>query len=111
MAAVLERTQELGVLRAVGMSRPATFGLMILEALLMVSTGGVLGLLIAWFAGPSIQDRIRPFVPLAPDSPLPMSTGAIFQCLLLLAAVGAVVGMYPAWRASRLAPAVALKVD
>lgn len=112
MAAVLERTHELGVLRAVGMSRPATFSLMILEALLLTSSGGIIGLLIAIIAGPSIQDQIRPFVPLAPESGLPpVTSDAGMHCLLLLAVVGVAVGTYPAWRASRLPPAVALRTE
>jgi len=112
MASVMERTQELGILRAVGMSRSATFGLMIIEALLLTSTGGLIGFLLSLVAGPSVQDRIRPFVPLAPESgALPLTSAAVFECLALLLVVGAVVGTYPAWRASRLAPAIALRAE
>jgi putative ABC transport system permease protein len=112
MAAVIERTQELGVLRAVGMRRESAFAMMIGESLLLTLLGGAIGFLIALFAGPAIQSGIRPYVPLAPDSGMPVLTwDVVGRCLSMIVAVGLIVGVYPAWRASRLSPAVAQRVE
>ena len=112
MAAVIERTQELGILRALGMSRSSAFGLMISESAMLTILSGIIGLAAAAIAGPAILNVIRPSLPLAPESGLaPVTLLAAVESLGLIAAVGIVVGMYPAWRASRLAPAVALRMD
>jgi putative ABC transport system permease protein len=110
LAAVLERTAELGVLRAVGASRLAIFRLVALEALLLALGGGVLGLLLAAGGGRWIEAEVKGFVPLAPaESMLALTGGVIARCMLLGVGAGVVAGCYPAWRASRLAPAEALR--
>src|SRR5262249_14009251 len=50
MAATLERTRELGVLRAIGFGRGAVFGLMTLESLALAIVGGIAGLVLAVLA-------------------------------------------------------------
>lgn len=112
MAAVLERTRELGVLRAVGMSRGAAFGLMALEAIVVSLLGGLCGLALSMLFGRGIEHLARPFIPLAPDAGLPsLTTGAAAQCLVLMLLVGLFAGLYPAWQASRLRPAEALRLE
>ena len=68
---VLERTRELGVMRAIGISRLGAFGLMLTESTLLAIAGGLLGFVIAGVAGRYLERIVRPFVPLAPDSGLP----------------------------------------
>jgi putative ABC transport system permease protein len=110
MASVLERTRELGVLRAVGMSRLSTFGLMAIESALLGAAGGVLGLACSWLFGRFIERLVRPLIPFAPDAGLPSLTGsAALQCLSAMLAIGILAGLYPAFRASRLRPAEALR--
>jgi putative ABC transport system permease protein len=112
MAAVLERTRELGVLRAVGMSRMGAFFLMSSEAVVLSLTGAFLGFLLAFLCGGAVERFIRPFIPLAPDGGLPSLTAtAVGQGLILLLIVGFVAGLYPAWQACRLRPAEALRLD
>jgi putative ABC transport system permease protein len=113
MAATLERTRELGVLRAIGVSRFGVFRLMALEALLLSLSGGLLGLALALVAGRGVEQAVQPLLPLAlaPDSGLSTlfaPLAAAPQCALLMTAVGLAAGSYPAWRASILGPAVAL---
>lgn len=109
MAATLERTREMGVLRAVGVSRAGVFGLMALESLLLSLTGGAVGLFLALLAGRGVQKAVQPLLPLAPEAGLSVLTlPAAAQCALLMAAVGLIAGSYPAWRASLSAPALAL---
>jgi putative ABC transport system permease protein len=110
LAATLERTRELGVLRAIGYARHAVFALMAGESLALSVAGGVLGLVLARGLGPEIERVVRPFLPLAPTVPLPpltLSAGTL--CLSLMALVGVVAGAYPAWQACRLSPVSALR--
>lgn len=112
MAAVLERIRELGVLRAVGMSRAAAFALMAMESVVLATLGGLLGFGLALLGGRAIERLVRPFLPLAPDAGLPALTPtAAAQCLVLIALVGLLAGLYPAWQASRLRPSEALRTD
>ncbi len=112
MSAVLERTRELGVLRAVGMSRASAFALMAVESIVVSTVGGLLGLVLAWVAGRGVEQAVRPYIPLAPDAGLPsLTAGSAAQCLALMLVVGLLAGLYPAWQASRLRPAEALRMD
>ena len=110
LSSVLERTGELAILRAVGASRWQVFRLLALEALLLTMAGSGMGLLFALAAGHSIEALARHFVTLAPDgSLLSLSSVVIGQCLLVGLGAGVVAGLYPAWQASRLQPARALR--
>ena len=112
MAAVLERTPELGILRAIGISRLAVFRLMGTEALLLSSAGGLIGLVLALVLGPGVESLVRPFLPLAPDAGLFRLTGrTVADCGALSLVVGLLAGLYPAWQASRLSPAAALRME
>jgi len=112
MAAVLERTQELSVMRAIGCSRAQVLGLIATEALWLTSLGSLAGILLGVAAGRGIEHLVKQFLPLAPAEPLLWPTATIFvQCLAVGAAVGVSGSLYPAWRASRLHPADALKAE
>lgn len=111
LASVLERTGELGVMRAVGASRFALFRVVTIEAFLLVTAGSTLGLGLAMLGGRGIETLVRDLLPLAPAGSLLMVRAAVIgQCLVLATAAGVVAGCYPAWRASRLEPAEALRV-
>jgi putative ABC transport system permease protein len=112
LAAVVERTNELCVMRAIGASRSQIVGLITTEALLLTGAGSVAGIILALLIGSGIENVVKQFVPLAPVESLLSPTAAIlFQSVALGAAVGVLGGLYPAWRASRLHPAEALKAE
>jgi putative ABC transport system permease protein len=112
LAAVVERTGELSIMRAIGASRAQIVGLITTEALLLTSAGSVAGVFLAWIVGSGIENVVKQFVPLAPAEPLLSPTAAIlFQSVALGAAAGFLGGLYPAWRAGRLHPAEALKAE
>ena len=112
LAAVVERTNELAVMRAIGASRWQIVGLVTTEALLLTGAGGIAGILRALAAGHGIEHLVKPFVPLAPDGTMMSLTATIlFQSVLVGVVVGVLAGLYPAWRASRLQPAEALKTE
>ncbi len=112
MAAVLERTREIGVMRAVGLSRMGAFRLMAIEAGTLSLLGGLLGLLLAVIFGGLMERMVRPFLPLAPSAGLPSLTSDVaWYCLGLMAIMGLLAGCYPAWQASRLRPSEALRLE
>jgi putative ABC transport system permease protein len=112
LAAVIERTNELCVLRALGASRMQIVRMITTEALLLTGVGSVVGIALASVAGRGMENVVKQFVPLAPHDPIfSMSAIVLVQSVLVGIAVGVVAGWYPAWRASRLQPASALKSE
>jgi putative ABC transport system permease protein len=98
---VLERTREIGILKALGVSRRGLLWLSIAEALMISGTGTVIGIALAFVAKAIIAVR------------LPLLTVDLQPTYLAGAALIGLVGgvgsaLYPGWRAARLDPAVAL---
>ena len=102
--AVVERTKEIGVMRAVGFRRAHIVKEMMLEALAVSFLGGALG----WAAGAAASWALMPYF---------SQTGRAFEIDLGLAAlalsaavaVGALSSLYPTLRASRLDPSEAVR--
>jgi putative ABC transport system permease protein len=107
LMSVFERTREFGVLRAVGW-RPRRILLMVLSESVVISLiGGALGALLG-VAGVRAVGNVPAASALVPSS-IPPSTWA--QGLTVAAALGLVGGAFPAWRASRLLPAEAMRSE
>jgi putative ABC transport system permease protein len=101
LMSVVERTSEIGVLRATGWSRGQVLRLIIVESAVLGTLGGVLGLGLGVAAGNFIQR----FVQVSPVFSLELCLLA----LTLAAVTGTFGGLYPAWRASRLDVVSALR--
>lgn len=104
---VLERTQEIGILRAVGWPRRRVILMILGEAAALAATAAVVGTAIA-FVGmqtltlmPKVNGFIEPHL-------APM---VVLKGLGLTVLVGVVGGAYPAFRAARLLPTEALRHD
>jgi putative ABC transport system permease protein len=112
LAAVVERTTELSLMRAVGASRLQIFGLVTLESLLLTAAGGMLGVALASLVGHTLEHLVKQYVPLAPTELLMLPTAGItLEALAIALVIGLVAGLYPAWQASRLYPALAAKME
>jgi putative ABC transport system permease protein len=102
--AVTERTNEVGLFRALGAQRNQILWLFIGEAVVLASLGGAAGLILgtggAWLLGTLIPA-------------LPTHTPWIYVLLAetVAAAIGLIGGVFPAWRASRLDPIEALRAE
>ncbi len=102
LVSVTERTREIGVRKAIGARRSDITWQFLLEAMTLTGTGGVLGILLGMF----LSYLIRTLVPVLP------STVPLWAIILGFAAsvsIGLFFGMWPAMKASRLDPIVALR--
>jgi putative ABC transport system permease protein len=109
LGTVLEQTRELSLMRALGASRSQIFGLVTLEAGMLALLGSLSGLVLAAGAGRLFEAVVKQFVPLAPpESLLSLSVSVSLQCLAVGVGIGLLAGLYPAWQASRLHPALAM---
>jgi putative ABC transport system permease protein len=95
---VFERTREIGLLRAVGMSKAGIRRTIVLEALIIAVFGAVLGMVTGVAFGALLQ-RI-----LAAEGidQFAVNEGQLALFLFLAAVGGVVAALWPAWRASRL---------
>ncbi|MBI2117041.1 MAG: ABC transporter permease [candidate division NC10 bacterium] len=100
---VRERTQEIGVRRAVGARRQDILLQFILEATSLSLAGGLIGSVVG-VAGGLILGRLTGW-------PTAISPPAILLAMGVSGAVGVFFGAYPARRAARLDPIVALRAE
>lgn len=104
---VLERTREIGTLRAVGWSRGRVIRLILGEAFVLSCIGGFVGLgLGVLFA--DLASRIPGYGAMMEAT----ATPKIFvQGMMTALCLGAVGGLYPAWTAANLQPVEALRYE
>jgi putative ABC transport system permease protein len=101
LVSVSERTREIGLLKALGAGRRQILSTFLAEAVLISTGGGLLGLGVGWGA-------VRVLVAVYPALPATPPGWAVAAALGMSAAVGAVFGVLPARRATRLDPVAAL---
>jgi len=110
MMATFERKQEFGYLRCVGARRRDIFSLIVIETLLICAAGLVVGLGLGFFASLGLDRWIRGFLPYVPAGRLlrpNIVTVAISAAVILV--LGVIAGIYPGFRASKVAPIEAVR--
>lgn len=103
LAVVTERTREIGVRKSIGARRRDIMNQFLVESSMLSGLGGLIGVTIAWL----IAVAVRNFTPVPMDVP----ASAVVIGVGLSAIVGLFFGIYPARRASRLDPIVALRAE
>jgi len=92
--AVRERTSEIAVLKTLGFSDGKVFGMVVAEAAILTTGGGIAGALIAKFG---LQGRPLAFIPA-----MTITWATVGTAIAIAVGLGAVSGFIPAWQASRL---------
>lgn len=101
---VHERTREIGLLSALGVTRGEVMGLFLLESVALALAGGCIGLL----TGFGVQLALKALVP---GLPLATPFGAVLAALAMSLVVGVASGVAPAQRAASLDPVEALRAE
>lgn len=107
LMSVLERTREIGVLRALGWSKRRVLWMIMLETVSVSIIGGVLGVALGYF----ILTSLARFNVLMGVGVVNVSYDLLLQAFIVVIILGVVGGLYPAWRASRLQPIDALRYE
>lgn len=124
MMAILERTKEIGIMKAIGANNETILTLFLLEAGLVGFVGGLVGVLLSKVLQNLINTGIQNmpqgegginFLPIDPSTIggnlIVIPQELIVFALVLATSVGVVAGLYPAWRAANMPPVLALKQD
>jgi ABC-type antimicrobial peptide transport system permease subunit len=105
LMSVFERTREIGVLRAVGWRRRRVIGMVFGESMVVSLLGGAAG--IGLGVGLTELTKLSPAVASMLEGVI--TVDIFLQAIGLSVGLGAISGLYPAWRASRLTPAEAMR--
>ncbi len=106
---VMERTHEIGLLKAIGYGNSAILFMFLVESIVIGTIGGLFGLGIG-IGGAYVMLGIIPFMGEGTLNPhfIPSDFIEVFTIAFVLSGIA---GFYPAWRASRLNPIDALRKD
>lgn len=101
LVSVSERTREIGLLKAVGVTYGQVVAVFLVEAAILATIGGCLGLVAGLGTGRLLQQ-------LYPDFPIQPPVWAIPAALVVACSVGVLFGILPARNAARLDPVQSL---
>ena len=104
LVSVTERTKEIGVRKALGAKRQDIVVQFLTEAVFLTFLGGVIGMLFGW--GISLAARL-----VFPSLPTAVPSWAAALGVLVSVGVGLFFGIWPASKAARLDPVVALRYE
>jgi putative ABC transport system permease protein len=103
LVSVTERTREIGIRLAIGAFEREVLMQFLVEAVVLSSFGGLIGIVLALTASVWLANMLRvPFV---------FNAGIVVIAFLFSAAVGVIFGYFPALKAARLDPIEALRYE
>jgi putative ABC transport system permease protein len=104
LVSVTERTREIGIRKAVGARKSDIVIQFLTEAVVLTGLGGLLGLGLGWLI--SLAAKL-----VFPNLPTAVPMWAAVSGVLVSVCVGLFFGIWPAGRAARLDPVVALRYE
>jgi putative ABC transport system permease protein len=110
LMAVFERTQEIGMMRAVGASRWDIFRIILSETTILTLCGGVVGIVLSTLGARLIEAFVRSVMPFVPSGQLiSFEPGVALGSVTFIFIIGLCAGIYPAVKASSINPVEAIK--
>lgn len=103
LVSVIERTREIGILKALGARERDIWTQFLLEAAILTLTGGIIGVIIGWAISHIVSTMGLVTTLVTPD--------IVILAVSVSVGIGLFFGFYPAWNASRLKPIEALRSE
>ena len=113
LTSVMERTREIGIMKAIGATNKDIMSIFIIEGLLLSIVGGVSGIIIGIFGSRVVAALLSNMGP--GGGGIPLEPVITFMAIALGLSVSMIVGilssLYPAWKAARLSPIEAVRYE
>ena len=103
VVAVLERTREIGIRKALGARQRDIWGQFLIEAAFLSFTGGIIGVIVGWVVSYAVNSMGTMTTVVTAD--------IVILAVSVSVGIGLFFGFYPAWNASRLNPIDALRSE
>jgi putative ABC transport system permease protein len=105
LMSVMERRQEIGILKSMGAMAGDVFKLVWLETIILCVGGGLIGTGRALFTARLTDVLVRNLLPYSPSGGLvSIDLGLVLMALGVVTAIGLASGVYPSWKAARMRP-------
>ena len=110
LTSVWERFQEIGILKTIGAMPQDIFKLIWIETLILCTTGGILGIILALILSHVTDLVIRHVLPYAPTGGLVLiDLKLVLVTMAAILCIGLLSGLYPAWKAGKIMPLEAIR--
>jgi putative ABC transport system permease protein len=105
LMSVMERRQEIGILKSMGALAGDVFKLVWVETIILCLGGGLVGTGLALATARLTDLLVRGLLPFSPSGGLVAIDGGLVAATLgVVTAIGLASGVYPSWRAARMRP-------
>src|SRR5512137_2926980 len=105
LMSVMERRQEIGILKSMGAMAGDIFRLVWLETLILCVSGGLVGTGLSLLTARLTDVLVRRLLPYSPSGGLvAIDAGLVVMALGVVTAIGLASGVYPSWKAARMRP-------
>ncbi len=108
---VLERTKQIGIMKAIGASRRDIMILFLLNAALIGLIGGVIGVIFGYILAQLMPAVLQIGPGRGGNAAAIVDLGTVAFALGISVLIGVVAGLIPAWNASKLKPVDALRYE
>ena len=116
LTSVMERTREIGIMKAIGAENKDVMSVFIIEGMLVSIVGGIIGILLGIFGSQAMASILSGMGAGGPPGSNMTLTPVITLYSIVLAVsvsliVGVVSSLYPAWKAARMSPIEAVRYE
>ena len=111
LTSVMERTHEIGIMKAIGAKNRDVMVIFIMEGMLISAIGGIIGIVLGIVGAAGFSRASSGFMggelPLTPV----ITIASIVLALSVAIFVGVISSLYPAWKAARMSPIEAVRYE
>jgi putative ABC transport system permease protein len=115
LTSVMERTREIGIMKAIGATTRDIMSIFIIEGVLMSGVGGIIGIILGVFGSQALTLILGSFMSMGGGGSFQLVPIITITTVVLAIAVSLIVGvlssLYPAWRAARMSPIEAVRYE
>ncbi|HIG99196.1 MAG TPA: FtsX-like permease family protein [Thermoplasmata archaeon] len=113
LTSVMERTREIGIMKAIGATNLDIMSIFIFEGMLLSSVGGIIGIILGVFGSQGLTLILNNVMTMGPSMNLtPIITiSSVVLAVTVSLIVGVLSSLYPAWKAARMSPIEAVRYE